>query len=274
MTHTGFGDDCVAAVVGDHAECAVDGFFRFGLCKGSIGIADAHCKAKAQGVRELYPPGGVAAIDKVVVFKEFRTGCGNELKGVDGFVQFVKELLVHLVLGVVQVGERTILGIGDGAVVVGNLMHGGNLQHLCKCKFVHHSKFLGFFFKYLEAAKAVLIFHNEHLAVPAVVHVPAGVVAVAEGGSHISAPGLCTEVVHDLVVGVQISSVAVDNHGALKLLEHTAHGKTVLGHLFVGNGELVVIEVLKAFYTSAQKDCGEGNGSGNFKYLFHSSAAH
>ena len=258
----------VAAIVHDDAEGAGDGFLGLGAGQGGIGIADAHGKTEAEGVGEADPCGGVTAVHEIVVLQELGTGSGHFLQDGDGLVQFAQELGVNLVERVVEVGELAKVGVGDGTVVVCYLMHGGHFEHLGKRQLVDHIQFQGFFLEVLVTAHTVFVLDGEHAAVPAVVYIPTGVVTVGEGGSHISAPGLGAEVIHDLVVGIQIGSVAEDDDRALQLLEHAAEGQTVLSHLLVGHSVLVFVDVLESFGAGGEGSSG-GKGDDCFENMFH-----
>ena len=245
MADAGLGDNRVVAVGDDDAEGAVDGLLGLFPGEGRVGIADAHRQAEAQGVREADPLGGVAAVHEVVVLEELGAGGGHLLEHFDGLVEFVEELDIDLVERVVEVGEVAGVGVGDRAVVVGHLVHRGHFQDLGERQFVLHPVFEGGGFKVRVTAHRILVLDGEHPAVPAVVHVPAGVVAVAQGRGHVAAPCLGAQVVHDLVVGVQPGSVAVDDDGTFELLEHAAEGETVLGHLLVAHAVDVLGQLFK-----------------------------
>ena len=269
MTHAGLGDDGVLAVGGDHAEGARQGLLGLFAGEGRIGVAHAHRETQAQGVREADPLGGVTAIHEVVVLQEFGARGGHFLEDFDGLVQFVEELHIDLVQRVVEVHDAAVLGVRDGTVVVGNLMHGRDLQDLREGEFILEPEFRRLVHEGLVTSHAILVFHGEHAAVPAIVHIPAGVVAVAEGRGHVAAPGLTAQVVHDLVVGIQVGAVPVDDDGALQLLEHTAHGQAVLGQIVLAHAVSVLVQLLVAFGAARQKGRGGREGEETFQYILH-----
>ena len=145
-------------------------------------------------------------------------------------------------------------------------MHGRNLQDLREGEFILEPEFRRLVYECLVAGHAIFVFHGEHAAMPPVVHVPAGVVAVAEGGGHVAAPGLTAQVVHDLIVGIQVSTVPVDDDGTLQLLEHTAHGQAVLGQVFLAHAVSVLVQFLVAFGATCQNGCGGREGKETVQY--------
>ena len=119
--------------------------FSFSLRQSWVSIDYAESQTQAKGVCHLNPFGNVATIDWVIVAKQGTTTLCQWSKHVDCVVEFLKELFIYLILGIILLTDSSefVVNIRDRTIMVGHTVHGKHLHDVTQCGSLFLSQFLG-----------------------------------------------------------------------------------------------------------------------------------
>ena len=253
------------------------------LSQSSISIDHTQGQTQTQGVGHLGPLHHVATEDGVVVTEDVVAceGIGSEC--LDGGVEFLKELGIHLVECIVSLtnGTEFVIHVRNGAIMVGHTVHGKHLHDIGQCCHLGLILFQGLCAHLCPSRHDLHHAHLEHGVTPFVAfrEIVGTVVATASPAGRVAdVAGIAVGADANLVlVGTRGSEfivlVAANLHhrrAVDHLCEEGTYGLAILLHVGFSSSVLVGVQALEVVGASrGERESQEAIHCISQKILFH-----